>query len=96
MGTTGFMKKTNGLLYRHWHPREGEEFGIKQLIVLKQHRVTVLQVAHEIPLARHMGKKKTINRIMQKFYWPTLYLDVAGGAGDESSARYILQSRTYM
>ena len=24
-----------------------------------------------------MGKRKTIDRIMQRFYWPTLYRDVA-------------------
>ena len=59
-------------LYRHWHPREeGQEFSVEQLIVLKQYR------AHEIPLAGHMGKRKTIDRIMQRFYWPTLYRDVA-------------------
>ncbi|KAL5510367.1 hypothetical protein EMCRGX_G005901, partial [Ephydatia muelleri] len=50
----------DGLLYRHWHPREeGEE------------------LAHEIPLAGHLGKKKTVERILQRFYWPTLYRDVA-------------------
>ena len=68
----------DGLLYRHWHPREeGEEFGIEQLIVPKQHREAVLRLAHEIPLAGHLGKKKTVERILQRFYWPTLYWDVA-------------------
>ena len=77
-GGNYWFYEEDGLLYRHWHPREeGEEFGIEQLIVPKQHRATVLQVAHEIPLAGHMGKKKTIDRIMQRFYWPTLYRDVA-------------------
>ena len=42
----------DGLLYRHWHPREeGEELGIEQLIIPKQHREAVLRLAHEIPLA---------------------------------------------
>eukprot|EP00731_Ephydatia_muelleri_P003291 Em0001g3291a len=48
----------DGLLYRHWHPREeGEELGIEQLIIPKQHREAVLRLAHEIPLAGHLGKK---------------------------------------
>ena len=68
----------DGLLYRHWHPREeGEELGIEQLIISKQHREAVLRLAHEIPLAGHLGKKKTVERILQRFYWPTLYRDVA-------------------
>ena len=68
----------DGLLYRHWHPREeGEELGIEQLIIPKQHREAVLRLAHEIPLAGHLGKKKTVERILQRFYWPTLYRDVA-------------------
>ena len=49
----------DGLLYRHWHPREEGEFSIEQLIVPKQHREAVLRLAHEIPPARHLGKKKS-------------------------------------
>ena len=48
----------DGLLYRHWHPREeGEELGIEQLIIPKQHREAVLRLAHEIPLAGHWEEK---------------------------------------
>ena len=35
-----------------------------------------MELAHEIPLAGHMGKEKTRCRILQRFYWPTLYKDV--------------------
>ena len=38
---------------------------------------TVLELAHEIPMAGHLGKEKTSRRILQRFYWPTLYKDVA-------------------
>ena len=77
-GENYWFYEEDGLLYRHWHPREeGEEFSVEQLIVPKQYRETVLRIAHEIPLAGHMGKKKTVDRIMQRFYWPTLYRDVA-------------------
>ena len=34
-------------------------------------------MAHTIPLAGHLGKDKTARRILQRFYWPTLYRDVA-------------------
>eukprot|EP00731_Ephydatia_muelleri_P034853 Em0081g18a len=37
----------------------------------------VIELAHSIPLAGHMGRNKTIGRILQRFYWPTVYKDVA-------------------
>lgn len=51
--------------------------GVEQLVMPRMCRRTVLELAHEIPLAGHMGKEKTRRRILQRFYWPTLYKDVA-------------------
>ena len=45
--------------------------GVEQLILL------VLKLAHEAPLAGHMGRNKTVSRVLQRFYWPNIYLDVA-------------------
>ena len=42
-----------------------------------QCRKEVLELAHSIPLAGHLGKDKTARRVVQRFYWPTLYRDVA-------------------
>ena len=36
-----------------------------------------MTLAHDIPMAGHLGKKKTADRILQRFYWPSLYRDVA-------------------
>ena len=36
----------------------------------------MLELAHSIPLAGHLGKKKTAQGILQRFYWPTLFKDV--------------------
>ena len=44
---------------------------IEQLILLKECRKAVLQLAHTIPLG-----KKTVAKIMRRFYWPTLYWDM--------------------
>ena len=35
-----------------------------------------MRLAHSIPLAGHLGKTKTASRILQRFYWPTLFKDV--------------------
>ena len=74
---TGFFER-EGLLYRRWTPRgRDEDMAIEQLVLPTPCRKTVLQLAHELPLAGHMGKKKTSERILQRFYWPTLFHDVA-------------------
>ena len=74
----GFFKR-DGLLYRRWvPPRQGlEAVEVEQLVLPKKCREDVLKIAHDIPLAGHMGKEKTARRILQRFYWPTLYVDVA-------------------
>ena len=50
---------------------------VQQLVLPVQCREAVLQLAHNVPLARHMGKTKTSRRILQCFYWPSLFRDVA-------------------
>ena len=74
----GFFKK-EGLIYRRWTPpgRDEEEMAIEQLVLPQKCRKVVLELAHNIPLAGHKGKNKTAQRIMQRFYWPTLYKDTA-------------------
>ena len=68
----------DGLLYRRWTQpgRDDGDMDVKQLVLLKACRRKVMELAHEILLAGHMGKEKTRRRILQRFYWPTLYKDV--------------------
>lgn len=74
----GFFQK-DGLLYRRWVPRgrDREEMSVEQLVLPQQCRETVMRLAHSIPLAGHLGKNKTISRVLQRFYWPTVYRDIA-------------------
>ena len=70
--------RQNGLLYWHWVPRgQPEEAAVDQIVLPKQCRREVLQLAHTVPLEGHLGKKKTTARVMRRFYWPTLHRDVA-------------------
>jgi len=78
-GNRGFFYR-DGLIYRRWVPRDissGESFQVEQLVLPKPCRQVVLKLGHSIPLAGHLGKNKTQNRILQRFYWPTVYKDVA-------------------
>ena len=75
----GFFYR-DGLLYRDWKPKKGdsEKVPVEQLVFPLACRGVVMKVAHNIPLAGHLGKNKTTNRVLQRFYWPTLYRDIAG------------------
>ena len=75
---TGFFMK-GGLLYRRWVPPGQDQvaMGVEQLVLPQKCRAMVMELAHNIPLAGHMGKNKTAQRILQRFYWPTLYRDTA-------------------
>ena len=67
----------DGLLYRMWEPPgQGTDAAIEQLVLPQQCRGTVLKLGHSIPLAGHMGRSKTARRLLQRFYWPTLFRDV--------------------
>lgn len=73
----GFFRR-EGLIYRRWTPpgRDEGPMSVEQLVLPMKCRRAVLQLAHEIPLSGHLGKTKTSQRILQRFYWPTLYKDV--------------------
>ena len=49
---------------------------MEQLVLPQECRRTVLELGHESPLAGHLGKEKTRQRILRRFYWLTLYKDV--------------------
>ena len=73
----GFFER-DGLLYRRWIPSQSMGGGseIEQLVLPTPCRKAVLQLAHEIPLTGHLGRKKTSQWILQRFYWPSLFKDV--------------------
>ena len=74
----GFFRR-DGLLYRRWQPpgQDSELLVVEQLVLPQACQPTVLALAHTIPLAGHLGRDKTARRVLQRFYWPTLFCDVA-------------------
>ncbi|CAN2390102.1 K02A2.6-like [Pristimantis euphronides] len=68
-----------GRLYRESVPDNPQQEWLRerQLIVPYQFREELLRVAHEIPLAGHLGVGKTKSRLAQHFYWPHMGTDVA-------------------
>ncbi|XP_075071707.1 uncharacterized protein LOC142160697 [Mixophyes fleayi] len=68
-----------GRLYKESVARDVPEAGVmeKRLVVPLMYREGLLRVAHEVPLAGHLGIKKTKSRLKQKFYWPEMGKDIA-------------------
>ncbi|XP_077987242.1 uncharacterized protein LOC144441327 [Glandiceps talaboti] len=67
----------DGLLYRKWKSRVKDGRILNQLVVPKHCRETLLRLAHDIPLAGHLGVEKTKRRLLQHYYWPGIFPDVA-------------------
>ena len=74
----GFFRR-EGILYRKYQPpgTTNEDDATDQLVLPIQCRQSVLQLAHNIPLAGHLGRRKTASRILQRFYWPGIFRDVS-------------------
>ena len=72
----GYEKK-GGVLYRMRRRVDGEEAPNKQILVPKNLRRKVMEIAHDSIFGGHMGVKKTEDCILSNFYWPGMHQDVA-------------------
>ena len=69
------VKKKRGVLLCVWRSRnEGTEY--EQIVLLEEYRTQVLKMTHALPLAGYLGKQKTVQRILRRFYWPSVFKDV--------------------
>ena len=70
----------SGVLMRKWRPSRApseEEWQVTHQIVMpKCFRKDVLNLAHNSPLAGHLGVNKTYRKVLTHFYWPGLKRDV--------------------
>jgi len=73
--------KHNGVLMRKWRPLDSpanDEWQIvHQIVVPKVYRREVISLAHDSPMAGHLGVKKTQDRILNHFWWPSLRKDIS-------------------
>ncbi|XP_025113979.1 uncharacterized protein LOC112576003 [Pomacea canaliculata] len=72
-GSVSFVQR-KGLLWRIYAQRKGAEF--KQLVVPQPLRREVLRVAHDKPMAGHLGARRTRDRIWCEFYWPGMCKEI--------------------
>ena len=73
--------KQNGVLMRKWRPPEApasdEWQVVHQIVVPKGYHMEVISIAHDSPMAGHLGIRKAHDRILNHFWWPTLRKDVS-------------------
>ncbi|CAG2237515.1 unnamed protein product [Mytilus edulis] len=71
----------DGILLRKWRPTgailEEEWRVVYQVVVPKVYRQDIIGLAHDTPLAGHLGISKTYLKILQHFYLPRIRNDVA-------------------
>ena len=65
----------DGILYRAFHCSTNKI--VHQIVVRLCYRDKLLSLAHDTLCGGHMGNRKTRNRILQIFYWPIIFKDVA-------------------
>jgi len=67
-GKAQFFVK-NEILYRKYIGKHDGD-GIIQLVVPESLREKVVSLTHDTLLSGHRGSTKTLNRVLQEFYWP--------------------------
>ena len=71
----------DGILMRKWRPPDtppNEVWQVvHQIVVPVAYRGDIMSLAHDTPMAGHLGVNKTYNRILSHFYWPKLRKDVS-------------------
>jgi len=75
----GFYLKDDVLMRKWRNPRSpatDEWSVVHQVVMLQSFRSEVLRLGHKVPMAGHMGIRKTQARVMAHFYWPKLHKDV--------------------
>ncbi|XP_072030803.1 uncharacterized protein [Amphiura filiformis] len=74
-----FFQK-DGLLMRKWERAQSAKRRavrrqrVEQVVVPKQYRVNIMEMAHDN--AGHMGVQKTKDRVLAHFYWPGVFQDI--------------------
>ena len=65
---------------RKWQPPEAPASHdwkvVYQVVIPKKRQHDILSLAHESPMAGHLGIKKTYRKVLDHFYWPGIRKDV--------------------
>ena len=72
--------KRDGVLMRKWRPPSAPAVDdwkvVNQIVVPRNRRRDLLELAHSTPMAGHLDVNKTYSQIQNHFYWPGIKRDV--------------------
>lgn len=68
-----FLEVRDNLLCRRW---EGDRKTIYQVLMPMSERKEILRECHDAKTSGHLGVRKTLARVRERFYWPGLQADV--------------------
>ena len=49
---------------------------VEQLVLPKECRQVALVMSHDIPITGHQGRDRTRQRLLRRFFWPSIFCDV--------------------
>ena len=67
----------DGLLYRHYTSPTNKKAIYMQLVVPRELRTEIMEWLHDHKCSAHLGRSKSMNKLLQRFYWPGYKSDVA-------------------
>ena len=84
-GETKFIRR-NGLIYRHF--KKNAKVSL-QLVVPSSLTHSVISLVHESrKVVNHVGRKETISKVLDEFYWPGVCKEVKVSNGAKIRNRY--------
>ncbi|XP_071954190.1 uncharacterized protein [Antedon mediterranea] len=73
--------KENNVVMRKWRPRHAQVHDVwavvHQIVVPKVYHDDVIGIAHDNSMSGHLGVRKTHDKIIQHFWWPSLKKEVS-------------------
>ena len=68
----------SGVLCRRWRPKHGHPRDhCNQIVLPPSYWAAVLCLAHDVPMAGHLGRERILARLHQRFWWLGIATDVA-------------------
>lgn len=55
----------SGVLCRRWRPKSQPSESCDQVVLPRMHREQALRLAHDIPMAGHLGRDRTLARLLK-------------------------------
>ena len=72
-----YKRVISGVLCRRWRPLNNLSESCDQIVLPKGQRHHALKLAHDIPMAGHLGRDCILDRLRKHFWWPEITHDVA-------------------